>query len=174
MRKVILYIAMSLDGYIADTNGSVDWLDGYDNEDSYSEFVKDIDTVIMGNKTYRQIVTELSPNDWIYKDFTSYVITHGTDCQDENVIFYNGSPCTLIRDMIESEGKNIWICGGADIVRQLMSDGLIDIFHISVIPAVLGGGVRLFSDLDKKIKLKLLKEKVCNGIVEVVYEKMLG
>lgn len=172
MRKVILYIAMSLDGYIADINGNVDWLDGYDSEDSYSEFVKDIDTVIMGNKTYRQIITELSPNEWIYKDFTSYVITHDTACQDENVVFYSGSPCTLIRDIIESEGKNIWICGGSDIVRQLMSDGLIDIFHISVIPVILGGGVRLFADIDKKIKLKLLKEKACNEIIEIIYERL--
>ncbi len=153
MRKVILYIAMSLDGYIADINGNVEWLDGYDSEDSYSEFVKDIDTVIMGNKTYRQIVTELS-------------------CQYENVVFYSGSPCTLIRDIIESDGKNIWICGGADIVRQLLSDGLIDIFHISVIPVILGGGVRLFADIDKKIKLKLLKEKVCNEIIEIIYERL--
>ena len=89
MRKVILYIAISLDGYIADINGNVEWLDGYDSEDSYSEFVKDIDTVIMGNKTYRQ-------NEWIYKDFTSYVITHDIACQYENVVFYRGSPCTLM------------------------------------------------------------------------------
>ena len=80
MRKVVLFIAMSLDGYIADSKGSVEWLTGQgndeDNIDSYSEFVKDIDTVVMGWNTYHQIVTELSPEDWVYDDFTTYVVTH--------------------------------------------------------------------------------------------------
>lgn len=70
---------MSLDGYIADSKGNVDWLNGQsndDNVDSYSEFAKDIDTVVMGFNTYHQIVTELSPNEWVYSDFKTYVITH--------------------------------------------------------------------------------------------------
>ena len=71
---------MSLDGYIADSEGSVEWLvgqgDDADNIDTYSEFAKDIDTVIMGWNTYHQIVTELSPNEWVYNDFTTYVVTH--------------------------------------------------------------------------------------------------
>ena len=66
MKKIKLFIAMSLDGYIADSDGGVEWLSGHgdnsDNINSYSEFVKDIDTVIMGWNTYHQIVTELSPN----------------------------------------------------------------------------------------------------------------
>ena len=65
MRKVTLFIAMSLDGYIADRNGSVDWLAGqepdYDDMESYHEFIKDIDTVVMGWNTYHQVATELSP-----------------------------------------------------------------------------------------------------------------
>ena len=79
MKKICLFIAMSLDGYIADSKGSVEWLTGQgndeDNIDSYSEFVKDKDTVVMGWNTYHQIVTELSPEDWVYDDFTTYVVT---------------------------------------------------------------------------------------------------
>ncbi|OUP49494.1 dihydrofolate reductase family protein [Lachnoclostridium sp. An181] len=75
MRTVSLFIAMSLDGYIADNKGRVDWLKGQgdDNEnmDTYSEFVKNIDTILMGWNTYHQVVTELSPNEWIYRDFTT-------------------------------------------------------------------------------------------------------
>lgn len=67
MRKVVLFIAMSLDGYIADSNGGVEWLNGQDNDneniDTYSEFTKDIDIVLMGWNTYHQIVTELSPTE---------------------------------------------------------------------------------------------------------------
>lgn len=69
MRKVILYIAMSLDGYIADSSGKVDWLRGQDDDmetaDSFPEFEKSIDTVVMGWKTYHQIATELSPDKWV-------------------------------------------------------------------------------------------------------------
>ena len=72
MKKISLFIAMSLDGYIADSKGSVEWLTGQgndeDNIDSYSEFVKDIDTVVMGWNTYHQIVTELSPNESVFRE----------------------------------------------------------------------------------------------------------
>ena len=75
MRKVVLFIAMSLDGYIADSNGGVEWLKGQGNDneniDTYSEFTQNIDTILMGWNTYHQIVTELSPTKWIYSDFTT-------------------------------------------------------------------------------------------------------
>ena len=85
MKKISLFIAMSLDGYIADSKGSVDWLPGQgdddDNVDAYSKFVKNIDTVVMGWNTYHQIVTELSPDEWVYQDFITYVVTHNPkDC----------------------------------------------------------------------------------------------
>lgn len=130
LRKVVLYIAMSLDGYIADKNGSVDWLEGYDSGGSYSEFIKTVDTVIMGNTTYRQIITELSPNEWVYKGLAGYVITHDTSRKDENVTFYSGSPCALVEDIKRNSGGNIWICGGADIAEQLISGGLIDVKYL--------------------------------------------
>ena len=80
MRNVILYIAMSLDGYLADANGGVAWLDG-DGSDSlhpgsYEAFSETVDTVLMGYRTYRQIVTELSPETWPYCGKTTYVWTH--------------------------------------------------------------------------------------------------
>ena len=80
MRRICLFIAMSLDGYIADSKGGVDWLVGQGNDDenidAYSDFAKNIDTVLMGWNTYHQIITELSPNEWVYNDFTTYVITN--------------------------------------------------------------------------------------------------
>ena len=78
MKKISLFITMSLDGYIADRNGGVNWLTGQGNDDDnidvYSEFVKDIDTVVMGRNTYHQIVTELSPDEWVYKVFGSVAV----------------------------------------------------------------------------------------------------
>ncbi len=80
MRKIKLYIAISLDGFIADKNGSVAFLggDGSDEQNfgSYLDFIETIDTVILGHSTYNQIVTELSPDEWAYKGKTSYVLTH--------------------------------------------------------------------------------------------------
>lgn len=175
MRKVVLFIAMSLDGYIADINGGVGWLNGesdeVENEDTYSEFVKDIDTVIMGWNTYNQVTTELSPTEWVYSDFLSYVITHKKRESADNIKFIQKSPGSLVRDLKEQEGKNIWICGGASIIRQLMQDGLIDRFHISIIPTILGDGIHLFGTIGEELKLKLMQTREYNGIIEVIYEK---
>ncbi|MDE7052591.1 MAG: dihydrofolate reductase family protein, partial [Lachnospiraceae bacterium] len=129
MRKVILFIAMSLDGYISDSNGDVGWLDGQgsnnENIDTYSEFAKDIDTILMGWNTYHQVVTELSPTEWIYSDFTTYVITHNKGNSNEQILFTDESPVDLLKKLKQKDGKDIWICGGANLVHQLMCAGLI-------------------------------------------------
>lgn len=175
MRKTVLFIAMSLDGYIADTDGSVDWLAGQDNDaesdDSYTNFIKGVDTVIMGWKTYHQVTTELSPGQWVYDNLQSYVITHRECAPTSNITFISENPCTLINELKQKNGKDIWICGGADIVRQLMLANLIDKYHISIIPTILGSGIRLFDTLAQKIDLRLITSKNSNGIVELVYQK---
>lgn len=125
MKKISLFIAMSLDGYIADNKGSVNWLVGQSNEDndidSYSEFVKDIDTVIMGWNTYHQIVTELSPDEWVYDDFTTYVVTHNSQISSDKIHFTDKNPVELVRKLRKENGKGIWICGGANLIQQLVS-----------------------------------------------------
>ena len=148
MRKISLFIAMSLDGYIADREGSVDWLRGQDNDgedmDTSSKFAESIDTVIMGWNTYHQITTELSPEEWVYQDFTTYVITHRQRTSTEKIRFTDRDPVDLARRLKEESGKDIWICGGANIVSQLVNEDLIDCYHITVIPTLLGSGIRLF------------------------------
>ena len=175
MRKVILFIAMSLDGYIADSEGKVGWLRGQGNEeemvDAYSEFAAHVDTVVMGWNTYHQVVTELSPEEWVYGELKSYVVTHRSCLSTETIRFTGEEPCSLVRELKKEEGKGIWICGGADIVRQLMGEGLIDRYHISVIPTILGGGIPLFHAMEREVKLCLAEVKNCNGIVELVYER---
>lgn len=175
MRKIVLFIAMSLDGYIADIDGKVDWLAGQDNDvesdDSYTDFVKTVDTVIMGWTTYRQIVEELSPGQWVYDSLQSYVITHRDCVQDSNVTFVSEDPCTLVNELKQKDGKDIWVCGGADIVHQLMQNNLIDIYSISIIPTILGNGIRLFDVIDQTIDLRFISSKSSNGIVELVYQK---
>lgn len=103
MRKVILYIAMSLDGYIADQNGRVDWLNAYNDAeegtDSYSLLLKKVDTVVMGYNTYHQIVTELSPERWVYEGLKSYVITHNKIPSNPEIMFVNNSPGDLVKNL---------------------------------------------------------------------------
>lgn len=175
MRKVVLYIAMSLDGYIADRDGGVDWLSGQnqsaDNQDSYSEFIKNVDTVIMGWNTYQQVTTELSPDSWPYAQQKTYVITHRQHKATNNIIFTAQNPGALL-DMLQSQpGKDIWICGGAHLVQQLIKADLIDEYYISVIPTLLGSGIPLFTADAPEIKLKLICSQNYNGIVKLIYQR---
>lgn len=178
MRKVSLFIAMSLDGYIADTQGKVDWLQGqgedHENLDSYSEFVKDVDTVLMGWNTYHQIITELSVDQWVYEDLTTYVFTHQEKASSDRIRFVNENPVDVINKLKKEEGKDIWICGGANLIQQIMRENLIDLYYITVIPTILGSGIRLFGSAEQEIPLRLLRTQSYNGMTDLVYEKRSG
>lgn len=173
MRKVVLFIAMSLDGYIADQNGNVDWLNGQskneENIDTYSNFIKDVDTVVMGWNTYHQIVTELSVTEWVYADLKSYVITHRELPSANGIIFTQKNTCDIIHELKQKQGKNIWICGGANIIQELIKDDLIDEYYISIIPTILGSGIHLFGTIPSEIQLKLIHTQTYNGITELIY-----
>lgn len=175
MRKVILYISTSIDGFIADKVGSVDWINGQDENDEsdygYNNFIKNIDTVILGHNTYRQIVEELSPKDWIYKELNSYVFTKKNLSDKENIKFINEDIISFIKKLKKQEGKDIWICGGANIVNQLVKENIIDEYHITIIPIIVGNGIRLFIENDINIKLRLKESKVENGIITNIYVK---
>lgn len=175
MRKVVLFIAMSLDGYIADANGGIEWLGGQspDANDmtTYEKFILTVDTVIMGGNTYRQLTTELSPDKWIYSDLISYIVTHSPKQSTHNIHFTTENPCQLVKRLKAETGKDIWICGGASIVQQLIQEDVIDQYYINVIPTILGNGIRLFDKAQKEIKLKLIKTYSYNGITDLVYER---
>ena len=175
MKKVILFIAISLDEYIADNNGQVDWLNGQDPtsipDSNYDEFMKTIDTVVLGWNTYHQIVTELSPEDWVYDDFTTYVMTHKQKKSSDKIHFVNKNPVELIKELRKENGNGIWICGGANLIQQLVRADIIDCYYITVIPTILGSGIRLFEKADHEIKLRLLKTQSYNGMMDLIYAK---
>ena len=175
MRKTILFIAMSLDGFIADKNGKVFWLAGEDANQNdmitYETFIKGVDTVIMGANTYHQLRTEISPKQWIYPTLTSYIITHQTEASTEKIRFTMEDPVALIRHLKTQPGKDIWICGGANLAQQLIRENLIDQFYISVIPILLGKGVPLFGQMEQALPLKLIKTQTSNGITGLIYER---
>ncbi len=178
MRKVVLFIATSLDGYIADFKGSVNWIQGEDAENNdmgnYNKFIKTIDTVVLGRRTYEQIITELSPDVWPYKGLDSYVLTHREyqNNQEERIFFVNTDIKKFIEELKSEEGKkDIWICGGANIINQLVELDLIDKYYLTVVPTILGDGIRLFDKIDKNINLKLVETSTYNGMIDLIYER---
>lgn len=174
MRKIVLYIAMSLDGFIADLAGNVDWLAGDGsqpgNEGSYPAFYQTVDTVILGYTTYHQIATQLSPEKWIYSDKKSYVITHRAIPSTDSITFTAQDPVALLEELRRGSGSDIWICGGASVVEPLLAAGLIDRYCVSVIPMILGEGIPLFRKQPTPRPLKLLSTRQYNGIVDLLYE----
>ena len=90
----------------------------------------------MGWNTYHQIVTELSPQEWVYNEFTTYVITHNEHTSSEKIRFVNINPVDLVKRLKEENGKDVWICGGANLVGQLADEYLIDYYYMTVIPTL--------------------------------------
>ena len=175
MGKTVLYLAMSVDGYIADEQGGVNWLGGDgsqpDAPGSYPAFYDTVDTIVMGWTTYHQIVTELAPDSWPYQDRPCYVVTHRQEPDRDGIQFWNGDLTALVDKLKKEQEGVIWICGGASVAGQLLKEGRIDRLWLSVIPTVLGTGVRLFPDMEQEFHLKLVGTEQYNGIVDLVYEK---
>lgn len=170
-RKVVLYIAQSLDGYIARENNDISWLSiiERDNEDyGYNSFIETIDTVFMGRKTYEKLLT--FDIEFPHKGRKCYVLSKTLEGADENVQFFSGNIEDIITKLKEQEGKNIFIDGGSEVVRAFRDKNLIDEYVISIIPVLLGRGIRLFRETDTENKLKLVENKVYDsGLVQLKY-----
>lgn len=172
-RKVILYVAVSLDGYIADSSGKLDRLvardPGYSGDYGYKEFLSGVDTVIMGMNTYQQIVTELSPDEWPYQGLKSYIFTHQEMDDRRGIAFIQRKPAKFLGEMKEKPGKDIWICGGSNLANQLMDAGIIDEYHLHIMPVVLGGGIPLFNKSHPNLHLCIENVKETGGVIDVTY-----
>lgn len=124
-REVILFIAASIDGFIADKAGGVAWLEenirGDEEDRSYDEMYEKIDTVVMGRTTYDQVTQELSPDVYFYEDKHSYIITSHPEPSTASRTFTKEDPVTLIRRLKEEDGAGIWIVGGPKVVQPLLA-----------------------------------------------------
>lgn len=170
-RKVILYIACSLDGYIAAPNDDLSFLDMVQKEGEdygYADFISTIDTVILGRKTYDWVMQHVPQ--FSHADKETYVITRKNRESHGNLIFYNGDLTQLIETLRMREGKNIFCDGGAEIVNALLKEGLIDEITISVIPVLLGDGTRLFKEGIPMQNLELISARSFDtGLVQLHY-----
>lgn len=168
-RKAILYIAMSLDGYIAKPNDDLSFLSLVQQEGEdygYNDFIKTVDTVIIGRKTYDWVMTQMP--EFPHKNTETYVITRTPRPHIGKITFYNSSLKELVVSLKTKEGKNIFVDGGAEIVNELLKEKLIDELYLSVIPVLLGEGTRLFNRQYPEQKLKLVSSKnFAKGLIQM-------
>jgi dihydrofolate reductase len=166
MRKIILFIASSLDGYIARENGDIDWLPETGSS-GYDDFIKSVDTVVMGKKTYDQVLTF---GGYPYKDKKSYVFTRNKNLtKDEDIEFVLDAE-KLMKTITPGPGKNIWLIGGSEIISTFVNLDFVDELILSLIPVVLGKGIPLFKKLEKELKLELIKTTDYEKLVELHYK----
>lgn len=170
-RKVILYIAISMDGYIAKKNDDLEFLSIIQEEGEdygYGAFIETVDTVIMGRRTYDWIMKKVA--EFPHKNKQTYIITRKSRPDIGNIRFYTRNLRNLIRELKNETGKNIFIDGGAQIVNELLKENLIEEYIISIIPVLLGSGIRLFHEGYKEQNLKLIKaEYFAKGLVQLHY-----
>ena len=162
---------MSLDGYIAKADNDMTFLTivQKDGEDyGYNDFIKEVDTVIMGRKTYDWVMTQVK--EFPHADIDSYIITRTPNPAKGKISFYTGNLKELILELKQNAGKNIFIDGGAEIVNLLVKDNLIDEYIISIIPILLGDGVRLFRGSIMEQNLELISSKQYDtGLIQLHY-----
>jgi dihydrofolate reductase len=172
MRKLVLYIATSLDGKIADENHQVDWLEQMPNPEmsdyGYHDFLNNVDTTIMGNSTYRWLQRQDFP--FPYSDKENFVLTKNESLtKDENVFFVSKTE-GFVEDLKSKEGKYIWLIGGGQLASHFLNQGLIDEIRLFVMPILLGDGINLFQNVNPRQQLMLLSSSTYNsGVVELRY-----
>ena len=169
MRKLILQVAVSLDGFIEGPNGEIDWC-FTDQDYGLNNFFKQIDTLFIGRKTYELMLRmgeNASPG---FPKFKEYIFSTTLEKVKDDAV--------LIKDDIESEvkkiknenGKDIWLFGGGSLTTSLMDLSLVDEVWLAVHPVVLGGGKPLFPAIKKRVELKLLDTKdYSTGLVFLKY-----
>lgn len=165
MTKILVYIASSLDGYIAREDGGVDWLPE-SSDSSYDAFYKSIDTVIMGKTTYDQVLTF---GDYPYKDKKSFVFTRTSKDNDPNVEFVSDVE-KFVKDGFPGAGDNIWLVGGAKIIALFLNLGVVDEIITTIIPVLLGKGIPLFQNIEDERNLELVKTEKYGQLVDLHYK----
>lgn len=171
MRKVVLYIACSADGYIARPDGAVDWLEPYSagGEDyGYAEFLAGVDTVILGRKTWDLAVSFTADP---YPGQHSYVYTHRPPAPRERVTFVAEPPAALVARLREQPGRDMWLVGGAALNTAFAQAGLIDETWLFVVPLLLGEGIPLYRPGAPERPLRLLDTLAYpTGLVRLRYD----
>jgi dihydrofolate reductase len=176
-RKIILDLAVTLDGFIEGKNGEVDWCI-MDPDMGFINFLNQIDTILYGRKSY-DLWGQFTPEseDDAEKEMweavhskQKYVFSRTQTGTDNNAIFINNQVVEEVNKLKNIPGKNIWLYGGASLITSFMNLGLVDEFRLSVHPVILGEGKPLFIDIQERINLKLVHTRsFSSGVVQLIY-----
>lgn len=178
MIKTVLFIAASLDAYIAKPDGNLDWLTKFPvpaNEDyGYNELLGNTETIIMGRKTYEELIG--FGIEWPYKGIETYVVSSNKDFRiqspDTNVLSDNLKE--FIAERKQKNTKDIWLVGGGELVKTFINQALLDKMIIFIIPRIIGDGIRLFPAGIAETEWKLTETKAFDtGAVMLTYEKTI-
>lgn len=185
MKKVILDLAVTLDGFIEGPNGEIDWCI-MDDDMGFDDFLSTIDTIFYGRVSYDawgnfqpdKNASEAELKLW--KDVHSkekYVFSRQSR-QDDKAVFIGSDIINKVTQIKNQDGKDIWLYGGASLTKTFIQSGLIDIYRMSVHPVALGSGKPLFEGIKDRVELNLIKTNTFkSGVVQLIYEsknKALG
>lgn len=165
---ITIYIAASIDGYIARKDGSLDWLDRVREVDidyGYKKLLNGIDAVVLGRKTYEVASTVPDP----YPGKRVIVLSHSLSRVKPGIELYQGDLTVLMAKLHKEGIKQVWIDGGVTIA-QFLSSQMVDTMIISLIPILLGSGIPLFNVIDKEIPCRLISsQSYPSGLVQLNY-----
>jgi dihydrofolate reductase len=175
MRTLSLFIASTVDGYIAKPGDDLSFLKLVEKEGEdygYAEFTSTIDTIIVGRKTYDWVQREIGSSHYDNGERDVYVITRTERPSVGKTKIYTGDLTELIRRLKNENGKNIYCDGGAEIINELLQNDLIDEFIIAIIPVLVGAGTRLFKDGRPEQVLEFVSSKSFDtGLVQLHYRR---
>ncbi|MBE6449666.1 MAG: dihydrofolate reductase [Alphaproteobacteria bacterium] len=167
MIKAVLHIATSVDGFIANKEGSSEFaLAAQKADKNFKKFYDSVGSVVMGRKTYDYLKVK-TPE--LFKEKEVYVITHYLRQKEDNITFVHENIKGCLQNLKETKEKDIWILGGAEIINILIKENMIDEMVLTTVPVILGTGTRLFKDDNPQ---KLLTVKEClnfDGFVQTHY-----
>lgn len=162
-RKIRMDLAVTLDGFIEGLNGEIDWCI-MDDEMAFDEFLDQIDTVILGRKSY-DIYRKLDGETLEAKEKIVFSRTQ------QGAEYLNGDITEEIAKLKARSGKDIWLYGGAELITSFVNANLIDEYRISVHPVILGVGKPLFVNILDRVELELTKTNVYkSGVVQLIYK----
>jgi dihydrofolate reductase len=164
-----VFIAVSLDGFIARSDGSIDWLALVEREGEdygYRNFLASVDTLVVGRSTYN---LALGFEPWPYAGKRCVVLTHAPPAPRHDEEFYSGSPRELCAKLAAQGARRVYVDGGA-VIQQFLTANLITDLTLSVIPVLLGEGIRLFGTTAGDLPLELLaSHRFDSGLVQLKY-----
>lgn len=178
MRKVILDLAVTLDGFIEGPNGEVDWCIMDDDMD-FQDFLAGIDTILYGRVSYEMWgnfqpgpnASETEKSIWKAVHSKKKIVFSHQNRQGSSATFISTGIPDKLAELKNQDGKDIWLYGGAKFITALLNHRLIDVYRISVHPIVLGAGKPLFQDVKERMNLNLLEvRRYKSGVVQLVYE----